>query len=258
MSQTAFRKLQLNGGKVMGEAPTRLLLPPSEQVYVDAQIDDYGAGANGKRLLRSRRNYPWRPGTNLRLNARFSHRTGELVGTAGFGFWNAPFGDPTVRWPALPQAAWFFYASRPSNLPLAEEGPGRGWFAATLDASRASAIMMAPLAPVIVILDQVDSLRRRFWPAVRRGLRISYAQIDADIREWHDYALRWRKEGCVFSIDGGTALETHYSPRGPLGFVCWLDNQYLVLTNRGRLGWGVLPVPTEQWLEVDELEVGVK
>ena len=99
--------------------------------------------------------YPWSPGTRLRLRARFSHPPDQLIGTAGFGFWNAPFGDPTVRRPALPQACWFFFASAPTDLPLAPAGPGRGWFAATMDATGGSALALIPLAPALLLLNQI-------------------------------------------------------------------------------------------------------
>jgi hypothetical protein len=178
-----------------------------------------------------------------------------LLGTAGFGFWNAPFGDPTVPWPALPQAAWFFYASAPGDLPLAPDGSGRGWFASTLDATTWQAWGMAPLAPLVLLLNHIPGLRRRLWPIVRRRLGISYDSLEVELTEWHRYELQWQPKGCVFWVDGRVVLSTRFSPRGPLGFVCWLDNQYLVATNKGRFGWGTLSTAETQWLEVKELRI---
>jgi len=114
---SAFRQLELNGGRVLPGKTWRLHLDPAEDGYADAQLDDYGGLA--------RRAYRWHRGTSMTLRARFSHLAGELIGTAGFGFWNAPFGDPTVGWPTLPKATWFFYASTPSDLPFPEEGEMR-------------------------------------------------------------------------------------------------------------------------------------
>lgn len=250
-----LRKLEINGGQVIGQSPRRLAVPAAREAYVDAQLDDYGVGSSRGRWPRLRRNYPWRGDVELSLQARFSHGIDELLGTAGFGFWNAPFGDPTVRWPALPQATWFFFASPPTNLPLAQIGPGRGWFASTLDASSATAMALVPLAPAALLFNQISRLRGRIWPVARRALSISYAQLEVDLREWHEYRLHWQLGGCTFSIDGLVMLETAYSPRGPLGFVCWLDNQYLVATNRGRFSWGTLPLPEAQWMDVSDLRV---
>lgn len=257
MQKNELRHLQINGGKVEGGPPWSLYLPAIHEGYGDAQIDDYGRVAvTGHTPRFSRRHYPWRPGVTLHVRARFSHPISALVGTAGFGFWNAPFGDPTVRWPALPQATWFFYASPPSDLPLAPAGPGQGWFAATLDATTRQALLLAPLAPFVLLLNQVKGLRRRIWPAIQRRLGISYTQIDEDITQWHSYDLRWFPEGCVFAVDGKPLLETSHAPRGPLGFVCWLDNQYMVMRANGRFRWGTLSTPEDQWLEVTDLQIG--
>lgn len=254
MSEQPWRRLEMNGGVVQDAPHWRFQLPPVTQGYADAQIDDYGR-VRQKHRWRPRRHYPWQPGVQMHLQARFSHPDGKLVGTAGFGFWNAPFGDPTIPWPALPQAVWFFYASQQSDLPLAEEGPGRGWFAATLDAAAPQALLLAPLAPAVLLLNQWPRLRRAVWPAVRRRLRISFQPLPAAMTTWHAYALLWRANGCEFRIDGRTILHTPHSPRGPLGFVCWLDNQYMVLTANGRFRWGTLPVEETQWMEVKNLQI---
>lgn len=246
--QVTWKVLEINGGRVEAGEAVRLWLPPGPKGYADAQIDDYSG--------RRRRSFPWQPGSELRLKARFSHESEELLGTAGFGFWNAPFGDPRQRVPALPQAAWFFYGSAPNDLPLSPAGPGRGWFAATLDATTWRALGMAPLALPVLLLNQVGALRRRVWPAVQRGLGISYRPLALTMTGWHDYHLSWRSDGCTFQVDGRPLLETKVSPRGPLGFVCWLDNQYMVATPRGRFAWGTLAIRESQWLEIRNLLIG--
>ncbi|MCL4266420.1 MAG: hypothetical protein KJ069_24665 [Anaerolineae bacterium] len=249
-----MRKLEIGGGQVLGSpssvSPLRLQIPPTTQGYTDAQVDDYGLPG-----VKRRADYPWRPGVALRVVARFSHGEGGLLGTAGFGFWNAPFGDPTVRGVARPSACWFFYGSAPNDLPLAADGPGRGWFAATLDAARPSAIPLIPLAPFVLLANRVGRVRRRLWPWVQARLGIAFAPLAVDMTAWHEYRLAWQPEGCTFMVDGRTLLHTPYSPRGPLGFVCWIDNQYMVATGDGRFGWGTLVTPEWQWLEVRELSV---
>ncbi len=244
-----MRIVQINGGQVSREQGWRLTLPPTAGGYADAQIDDYGR-------LSHRAHYPWHPGTRMSLRARFSPGQETLRGTAGFGFWNAPFGDPTVRRPALPQAAWFFFGSPPTDLPLALSGPGQGWFAATLDAAGPGALALLPLAPLVLLANQVAGLRATLWPRLRRALCTSCQPLAESMEEWHNYELLWRRQGCRFRVDGRVVHETLAGPRGPMGFVCWIDNQYLIATNRGRLRWGVLNTAVTQTLEVADLRLG--
>lgn len=227
--------------------------------YSDAQIDDYQD--------LPRRRFTWRPPLRLTVRARFSHPAGDgstarqatlttgLRGTAGFGFWNDPFMMTGARMPTLPRALWFFYGSPPSNMKLDLDTPGHGWKAATIDALRPAALLLAPFAPLAVVLMNIRSLYRILWPPIQRALNVREAVIGADMTEWHTYTLEWGPERACFSVDGRPILEDAPSPRGPLGFVMWLDNQYMVVTPQGRLGWGLLDVPGRQWMEVDRLAI---
>lgn len=245
---TSLRQLALNGGQILSGDTLRLVLPPTPAGYADAQVDDYG--------WRARRVYPWRPGVRLEVTARFSDSAENLRGTAGFGFWNAPFGDPTTRWPALPQAAWFFFGSPPTDLPLAPAGPGQGWFAATLDAAAPAALALLPVSPLLALAQQWSPTRRRLWPWLQRRLGIHFQLLPGDMRAWHTYTLAWKPQSCRFLVDGETILTTDGAPRGPLGFVAWLDNQYLAVTPRGQMRSGVLATKHFQWLEISHLHIG--
>ena len=75
------------------------------------------------------------------------------------------------------------------------------------------------------------------------------------MESWHVYELDWLHSGCRFSVDGQTIMDTKYSPSGPLGFVAWIDNQFMIATPSGRLGWGALPVIESQWLLIEEIEL---
>lgn len=238
--------IALNGGRVEQAETCTFHLSPEVVGYADAQIDDYG-GRGGA--------FHWWPGTTLSLRARFSHDVSTLQGTAGFGFWNAPYGDPSRRRPRLPGAAWFFFASAPSDLPFAPEGAGRGWFAGTIDVRPSAAVAMLPLSPAVLLLNQIAAARHRIWPAVRWRLGIHAKSIAADMTTWHDYRLEWRTDGTRFLVDGAPLLVTPQSPRGPLGFVCWLDNQYLMLTPRGRFRAGTHHTGIQQWMEIADLRL---
>ena len=112
-----------------------------------------------------------------------------------------------------------------------------------------------PLAPLVILLNQVAWLRSWIWPGIQRRFSMAYSQLQFQMDQWHTYELNWGTNGCDFLIDGEVVLATPHTPRGPLGFVCWLDNQFLVVTKRGRIKWGVLPTSQDQWLEVDELRI---
>jgi hypothetical protein len=84
---------------------------------------------------------------------------------------------------------------------------------------------------------------------------VSEAALELPMTEWHTYALDWGVEHSVFTVDGRRVLKSERSPKGPLGLVVWLDNQYAVVTPWGRLGYGLLESPERQWMEVDSLHI---
>lgn len=215
--------------------------------YTDAQLDDYQDLA--------RRDFLWRPPVQLTVQARFSHPAGALRGTAGFGFWNDPFLMTGARWPALPRAIWFFYSSPPANMKLDLHTPGPGWKAATLDATRWPFFALLPTAPLAIPLMNIGPLYRTFWPVGQRAIQVSEAPITAEMTEWRRYTLDWQQNSAHFGVDGQTVLTCQTSPRGPLGFVLWLDNQYMVATPWGEFKYGLVAAPGKQWLEVRELTI---
>ena len=220
--------------------------------YTNAQIDDYQG------LPRHR--FAWNPPLRLTVRARFSHGAEELRGTAGFGFWNDPLLMTQRRLPTLPSALWFFFASAPSDMKLDIDTPGNGWKAASIDARRATALVWAPLAPLVVPLMNFPMLYQHIWPHIQRDLRIRETVLRVDMTCWHTYELLWGTERSQFRVFGedaesGHPLLTAPSPRGPLGFVMWQDNQYLAVRPWGHIKWGLLDVPGQQWMEVETLEI---
>src|SRR5690606_30297459 len=97
-------------------------LPAGESgSYRLAQLDDYQGLPRG--------DFPHQPPFRLRLRARISGA--QLPGTWGFGLWNEPlsaqfsFGSGR-KLPALPNAAWFFFASPENHLSLRNDLLGHG------------------------------------------------------------------------------------------------------------------------------------
>lgn len=219
----------------------------SARQYSDAQITDY------KGL--PRRAYPWQPPLRLTVRAWASHATDALRGTAGFGFWNQPFVPVLRDVPRLPRAVWFFFGSPPNNMALAKGVPGWGWKAAVLDASRLPFLLLAPFAPLGFLLMRIPALYRWLWPVGQWAVGASEAPLPVDLAEPHTYMLEWRRDIVRFTVDGAPVHTTPYAPRGPLGFIAWMDNQYAVVTPQGRFRFGYVAAPGMQWLALDTIHI---
>ena len=243
-----LKEYLLSGGRVVqtGPAAWRLELPAgSGERYRLAQLDDYHG--------RARQAFPWRPPMKLLLRARASAES--LPGTWGFGLWNDPFGVGIVkgggfRLPALPNAAWFFFASPPNYLSLRDDLPAQGALAATFRSPRwpsALFLLGIPLIPLLLLPPAMGWLRR--W--ARRIVRQDAVELPIDPTAWHEYALEWSLEQVTFRLDGEVALATGVVPAEPLGLVIWVDNQYAAIPPDGRLRYGTLPNPQPAWIEIE-------
>jgi hypothetical protein len=232
-----------------GEETWRLVIPPEARgKYRLAQMDNYYGV--------SRTRFPHQAPFTLELRARVS--APDLPGTWGFGLWNDPFGfglgmgGAAARFPALPNAAWFFHASEPNYLALRDTHPAQGFLAATF---------RSPLIPAAFLLLAAPGALFLTWPAAarllrrlaRRIVREDALKLDLDVTAWCDYRLEWLEQTARFWVDGTLALETPFSPLGQLGLVIWIDNQYAAFPPDGRLRSGTLANSEEAWLEFELL-----
>ena len=231
------------GAQVVQTAPAgwRLEIPagPAGR-YRLAQVDDYSGRLRGR--------FPWRMPFCLALRARASAQ--DLPGTWGFGLWNNPFGMGVYSLPALPNTAWFFFASQQNYLSLRDDLPAQGGLAATFCSPRWPAALFLPGAPFLPLLELPPAMRlaRR----VGRGIvRQAGAAMLHDPTEWHTYILEWAEQQVSLLVDGQTVLQTAIAPRGPLGLVIWIDNQYAAAPPDGRLRFGTLANPEPAWIEVE-------
>jgi hypothetical protein len=201
----------------------RLTIQPGSQRYSDAQIADYRYADF---------HFRWRPPVRMTVTAWTEG--GMPSGTAGFGFWNHPFSPDANRFPRLPQAIWFFCAGESSSMAFAYGVPGWGWKAATIDA-RSGLWALAPLVLPAAVVMRVPPLYARLYPIIQRILKIDERLLDsALLRERHTYTLDWQRDHAVFAVDGRIVLEAPYAPRGPAGFVAWIDNRYAIVTPQGN------------------------
>ena len=216
--------------------------------YTNAQLDDYQGLA--------RRQFPWQPPLTMTLRARFSHPVDQLRGTAGFGFWNNPFGLGVKQWPTLPRALWFFFSSSPADMRLALDVPGPGWKAATIDAWRWPFFLLAPTAPLAMPLMRIHTFYRRFWPLGQRAIGVHEALLRLDMTQWHSYRLVWGVKEAFFFVDAQLVLQCDQSPGGPLGLVIWMDNQAMTVAPWCLPSHQLVACAEEQWLEVADLVIG--
>jgi len=218
--------------------------------YRLAQLDDYSG--------RTRGDFLWKPPVRLDLRARVSQP--DLPGTWGFGFWNDPFnasmglGGSSRRLPALPNAAWFFFASPANYLSLRDDRPAQGFLAATYSSPAVPAPLLGMLLVGLPLLGWSASARylRRL---ARRSIHDDSCLVETDVAQWHTYGLAWHEDRVHFFVDGDECFATDVVPHPPLGLVLWIDNQYAALPPAGRLRFGTLANPRSAWLEMTSITV---
>ncbi|MDE3088616.1 MAG: hypothetical protein KGJ80_04440 [Chloroflexota bacterium] len=209
----------------------------------DAEIGDYRAVPHS--------GLPWSPPTRMTVRARFSQSAGELLGTAGFGFWNDPF-DWVGKVQSPPNALWFFYASPQSDMAFAPNVRGSGWKAAMLNSGSADKLTMA-LGNFIFGLPGMSGLVFRL--AQTRIAAHEKVLDDVSLLDWHTYRIDWLRREAIFSVDEVVVLRAPSPPAVPLGFVAWIDNNCATMGPGREFSFTRLPVPPRQWMELSRVEI---
>ncbi len=221
----------------------------SAGAYRLAQMDDYHT------LPRTR--FKWQMPVTLSLRARVSAE--QHAGTWGFGLWNDPFsaslglGGMARRLPALPNAAWFFYASSENYLSFVNDKPAHGFLAQVFSAPVLPGLLLAPAAPGLPML-AVRPLSRLLRALSSQVICEDSAKLDVDVTQWHTYGLIWQDAGVTFAVDGQSVFHTPLRPRGRLGLVIWIDNQFAGWHPDGRVRMGTLANAQAQ-MEIEGLSI---
>ena len=253
MSAALGRRLNphlVNGGRVeqldAGENDRhyRLSIPPvTDAAYADAQLDDYAKSVPMQ--------FANHPPQHLALRARFSHPQSQLKGTAGFGFWNHPFGQEGQLL-AAPCNAWFFYGSAESNLRVKPHFAGHGFTAAVLQSPPIPSTQNPASRALLRGLDrllQIKPISRLLMATAQQMVRADAQILDLDMTQWHTYEVIWDKRSTRFVVDGREVLRSVVSPAGPLGFVAWIDN-YRAIAANSQYQFGYVACPYEQWMDL--------
>lgn len=219
--------------------------------YSNAQLDDYGRSPRSA--------FAWQPPLRMRLRARSN--LANPAGTLGFGFWNDPFsfalGQPGARLklPASPQALWFFYASEHSQLGFSQGVPGNGWKAMSLTTPHLPAVLLAPAALAGLALSRIPVVRRPVMDLALRQARADEALLEAALDRWATYEILWGERKVEFRVDDDVVLTGERPPRGPLGFVVWIDNQFALASRDRGLRFGVVQPESAQELEIAKVAI---
>jgi hypothetical protein len=107
------------------------------------------------------------------------------------------------------------------------------------------------LAPLLLTRLTARWLRR----LARRAIHQESRTLPVDPTEWHTYRIEWQPDKVLFLVDGQNLFESSHPPRGRLGLVIWVDNQYAAWTPEGRLGWGLLENSAPAWVEIRALNL---
>jgi len=210
--------------------------------YRLAQLDDY-AGL-------PRRKFPHHSLT-LSLSARISGIS--LPGTWGFGLWNNPFGmslgfgGNRFHLPVLPNAVWFFGASKENHLSFSDK-PANGFIAQVFRSPK----FHSWLIPAGVVFPFSRKATRRLLGKV---IGEDSSTLSVDSTQWQAYRLEWSPNRVVWCVNEVQVFESPVSPNPPLGLVIWIDNQYAAFTPAGKIGFGVLENPEPAWLEIKDIEL---
>ena len=213
--------------------------------YRVAQLDDYAKLA--------RRRFPAQPPRTLSLRARAS--AASLPGTWGFGLWNDPFGlslgfgGNTLRLPAVPNAIWFFHASKENHLSFSDN-PGNGLLAQSFRSPT-----FFPLGRLTKVGLTLPFSRTKARTQMSQIIEEDGVRLGMDVTEWHAYRFDWSQMRSTFLVDDELVLESSVTPHPPLGLVIWIDNQFASWRPDGKIGFGLLENTKPAWLEIKELNL---
>jgi hypothetical protein len=255
MSKDKMLKSRTTPGASVDKTDNGYLLKIPEgdaSAYRFAQIDDY--------FGLPRRKFPHH---SLTLSLRARTSAFSLPGTWGFGLWNDPFGMSLGfggrRWqlPALPNAAWFFGASKENYLSFAggfdtaspAQPPAANGFLAQSFRSPKFHPLLIPTGLVFPFS------RKATRKLLGKVINEDSSALSVDVTQWHAYRLEWSQGGVVWYVNEVRVFESPVSPNPPLGLVIWIDNQYAAFTPDGKIGFGVLENPEPAWLEISDLSL---
>lgn len=134
---------------------------------------------------------------------------------------------------------------------MTSDGHGTGWRAQALNARRVPRVVVLAAALVWLAL---KPLRPLFYRAAATQVGGGEALLLQPLTEWHTYRIDWLPGLAEFWVDDERVFRTNSAPRGPLGFVAWIDNS-MFNVSEGTFTFGNLALPEQQWMEISGVNI---
>jgi hypothetical protein len=147
----------------------------------------------------------------------------------------------------LPNAVWFFGASKENFLSFRETGRGDPAPAFPANGFIAQTFRSPKFHPWLVLPGLLPFSRKLARRLLGKVIHDDGVALSVDVTQWHRYRLDWSLKRVSFEVDDVPVFESPVSPNPPLGLVIWIDNQYAAFTPEGRIAMGVLE-GKEEWL----------
>jgi len=134
--------------------------------------------------------------------------------------------------------------------------PGTGFKCAVFDAGNWAFFSLLPFAPIGALLMRIPVLHRLLWPLGQRPIGVDEYRLETEtLKTPHRYGIAWHRNEVVFEVDRSVVFRTRRVPRGRLGFVAWVDNQYAVVRPQGTLRFGLTRAEQPQHLFIRDIEL---
>jgi hypothetical protein len=128
--------------------------------------------------------------------------------------------------------------------------PGHGFKAAMLNGGNIPGGLMTLAGRAFNLALKLPGISSLAMASARVAVRAREAMLDIDMTAWQDYELDWLPDAAIFRVNGREVLRAPSPPRGPLGFVAWVDN-YRATAASGEYQFAYVEVAEPQWMELE-------
>jgi hypothetical protein len=223
-----------------------LTLIPGEEpgCYSSVELSEYQP---------QQRNFQFKPPVRMKVRAYSSLHPSNMRGSAGFGFWNHPLDAEQPDF-GRPLGLGFSFATPPAHLDPTKNIAAYGLRALVMDVQKWQFTPLIPVKGMAMIRN--PKLQQMLTQRERKTGSLSECWLNPTLlTAEHEYCLEWRPDGAIFSVDGEVVHTIERVPQNALGFVARIDNQTSVITQRGDVILGRVPVKRAQALVLTGISI---